>query len=248
ATHMTQKHVQKALDECERHLKRMEKDTVVASVIYYLKGQIFRDLKQNEAAETAYRESIRINPRHTNPYRGLARLLLQAGRMDEAITLNLELSKQRPDLAFAHADVAMMYEKNNQLDLAETHYQKALKIDPNHMAAANNLAFLYAEQNRNLNKALELARRAKEKLGNVPAIMDTLGWVFYKKSLYDSAAQEFESCVKRVPKNPIFHYHLGLTYHKLSQYKKAKKYLKEALRLQPDFKGAQEARSLMERL
>ena len=248
ATHMTQKHVQKALDECDGHLKRMEGDPVVTSVVYYLKGQIFTDLKQPEAAETAYRESIRINPRHTNPYRGLSRLLLKADRMDEAIILNIELIKQRPDLAFPHADVAIMYEKKKRFDQAEIHYQKALELDPNHIAAANNLAFRYAEQEKNLNKALALARRAKERLGNIPAIMDTLGWVFYKKTLYDSAAQEFEACVKRVPENPIFHFHLGLAYHKLSKYKKAKKYLMEALRLKPDFEGAREAREILERI
>ena len=61
--------------------------------------------------------------------------------------------------------------------------------------------------------------------------MDTLGWVYYKKGLFDSAAAEVESCIDLEPRNPIFHYHLGLAYHQLGKATKAKAALEKALEL-----------------
>lgn len=109
----------------------------------------------------------------------------------------------------------------------------------------NNLAYLYAQLDKNLNQALELARKAKEKMLNHPAIIDTLGWVYYKKKLYDSAVGEFKASLKLNPYNPIFHYHLGLAYHKQLKLKKADEAFKKALEIQDDFEGADEAKKIL---
>ena len=47
--------------------------------------------------------------------------------------------------------------------------------------AANNLAFLYADEGGNLDLALQLAQTAKQHLPNSAEVDDTLGWVYYKK-------------------------------------------------------------------
>ncbi len=109
----------------------------------------------------------------------------------------------------------------------------------------NNLAYLYAEQNKELNKALDLARQARERVGNLPAILDTLGWVYYKKELYDSALTEFKSCVEKEPNNPIFNYHLGLVQNKLQKYTEAEASLKKAIELQSDFQGSDDAKKIL---
>jgi tetratricopeptide (TPR) repeat protein len=93
-----------------------------------------------------------------------------------------------------------------------------------------------------------MARKAKELGGEIPAIMDTLGWIYYKKGVYDSAIEEFSSCVEKEPENPVFNYHLGLAYNKKWDYINAKKYLERALELEKDFKGADEARKILEQI
>jgi tetratricopeptide (TPR) repeat protein len=112
----------------------------------------------------------------------------------------------------------------------------------------NNLAYFLAERNMEMNKALDLARKARELGGENPAIMDTLGWIYYKKEIYDSAIQEFSNCVEKEPGNPIFNYHLGLAYNKKWDYINAKKYLEKALELDKEFKGADEARKILEQI
>ena len=54
-------------------------------------------------------------------------------------------------------------------------YEKVLSINPNFVPALNNLAYLDAERLNDLDKAYELARRARDLQGDDPAIADTLG-------------------------------------------------------------------------
>ncbi|HKK67097.1 MAG TPA: tetratricopeptide repeat protein, partial [Bacteroidales bacterium] len=165
-----------------------------------------------------------------------------SNRVDNAISQYKALIGQRPDIASPHDLLGTLYEKQGKYDLAESHYKKALDIDSAFIPAMNNLAYLYAQLDKELNKALDLARGAKKKMLNNPAIADTLGWVYYKKELYDSAIGEFESCVEQEPHNPIFHYHLGLAYNKKWKHKQAEIEFKKALEIQSDFKGADDAR------
>jgi len=158
------------------------------------------------------------------------------------------LIENRSDLPAPHDILGTIYEKQGKYDLAENHYKKALEINPEYISAMNNLAFFYAEQGKELNKALDLAGKAKEKANNAPAVMDTLGWVYYKKELYESAVREFQGCVEKIPGNPIFQYHMGLAYYKIGEYVKAETALKKALELKPDFQGADAAKKVLNQL
>ncbi len=47
------------------------------------------------------------------------------------------------------------------------------------------------------------------------------------------------------PNNAAYHYHLGVAYLKTEQTAKARRALEDALRLNPDFDGAADARKLL---
>ena len=63
--------------------------------------------------------------------------------------------------------LGMIYEKQKRYGKSEAHYRSALEVNPG-FAAANNLAFYPADQNKDIDEALRLARMAKEKLPNSP--------------------------------------------------------------------------------
>ncbi len=75
--------------------------------------------------------------------------------------------------------------------------------------------------------------------------MDTLGWVYYKKGLYDSAIAEFRSSLAKAAENPTVIFHLGLAYHKKGELEKARAELARALELNNSFDGADQARALL---
>jgi tetratricopeptide (TPR) repeat protein len=238
----------KALDICDTHLATQGKNPVVAGVVLNLKANLYLADNQVEKARENLEKSIRKNPAYVTPYLSLAKILTDRNQIDDAIQAYTTLIENRPDQAPAHTLAGTLYEQKGRYDLAQTHYEKALAIDPDHIPAINNLAYLYAEQNLHLDQALELARQARKQTGQVPAIMDTLGWVYYKKGLYDSAAMEFEDAARIDPSNPVFFYHLGLAYSKLGRSEDAKNALQKALALQTDFKGAETAVKMLETL
>jgi len=96
-----------------------------------------------------------------------------------------------------------------------------------------------------VDEALMLAQKAKEKLPQDPSVMDTLGWVYYKRGLYDSAIAEFVDSIEKLPNNASVHYHLGLAYYKKEDYESAREHLSQALKLDEAFDGAEMARKIL---
>ena len=141
-----------------------------------------------------------------------------------------------------------IYDIQKRFDLSEQHYRAALAINPEFAPAANNLAYLLVSQDKNIDEALNFARKAKEMLSDDPSVMDTLGFVYYKKGLYDSAIGEFEDSLEKLPDNPIVNYHLGMAYYQKGDKTRAKHQLEKALRLDKDFDGAEEAKSTLSTL
>ena len=114
--------------------------------------------------------------------------------------------------------------------------------------ASNNLAWIYATGGKNLDMALQLAQTAKSRLPDEPNVNDTLGWIYLKKDMIAQALPAFEQSVKRVPTNPEFQFHLGLAHAKAGHVQAAKDALLEALKLNPTFDGADEARRTLSTL
>jgi tetratricopeptide (TPR) repeat protein len=94
-------------------------------------------------------------------------------------------------------------------------------------------------------RSLNLAQQAKAKLPEDPSVMDTLGWVYYKRGLYDSAIAEFADSLEKLPNSASVHYHMGLAYAKKGDAASAKEHLKKALELDANFDGAGEARRVL---
>jgi Flp pilus assembly protein TadD len=128
---------------------------------------------------------------------------------------------------------------------AQLRYERAVQFDPNAAVAANNLAWMYAQNGGNLDAALQLAQAAKRQLPDTPEVDDTLGFIYYKKDLASLAVPLLQATVEKAPSNPEYHYHLGLAYQRIGDKAKASESLTRALALKPDFSGAQDARATL---
>ena len=165
--------------------------------------------------------------------------------MPEEIAEPEKLAQKQPNSVGPATAVAVLYEMQNNKEEARKRYERIIETHPRAAIAANNLAWAYAEKGENLDVALQLAQTAKSQLPDIPQVNDTLGWVYYRKGLPDLAIPPLELSVKKDPKNAQYHYHLGLAYLKAGKRDKARESLEAALKLQPDFQGADEARSAL---
>jgi Flp pilus assembly protein TadD len=131
---------------------------------------------------------------------------------------------------------------------AERWFQRALQINPRAAVAANNLAWLYAERGEKLETAVQLAQTAHAELPQNAEIKDTLGWAYYKKGLIAFAIRTLTDVVAMEPDNALFHYHLGMAHASNDEDARARAALQRALKLNPNFPGAADARQTLQKL
>jgi len=88
-------------------------------------------------------------------------------------------------------------------------YEKHLAANPGSSTVLNNLANLQADQLNNLDKGLELARKARELDPTSPAVADTLGWMLFRKNDARGALPLLQQAARAMPENPEVQFHLG---------------------------------------
>jgi Flp pilus assembly protein TadD len=127
---------------------------------------------------------------------------------------------------------------------AKKQYEDALSLNPNAGVAANNLASIYADTNERLDMALELAQTAVRQMPEVGAASDTLGWVHFKRNTPWLAVSPLRRAAQLEPNNPLYQYHLGLSYEKMGDKINARASLERALNL-GKFENEADARRLL---
>ena len=88
-------------------------------------------------------------------------------------------------------------------------YEKLLEIDENSVTALNFIAYTLADENRDLERALEYARRAVELEEGNPLLRDTLGWTQFRLGNMKEARRELDLSVELGGDNPVILEHLG---------------------------------------
>jgi Tfp pilus assembly protein PilF len=104
-----------------------------------------------------------------------------------------------------------------------------LRIDPKDASALNYLGYTYAEMGIHLDQALKLVQRALEIRPEDGYITDSLGWVYYKKQVYDKAVFYLEKAVELSNYETVIAAHLADAYLKTGQREKAVAMYKKAL-------------------
>lgn len=244
--HIAKEEYDLALKKCTDYLKRLEGEPSLQAIVYNLKGGIFLVQNKTDAAETAFNEAISANPNYLQPYFGLARLYLMNRKVDKAIAQYKTLLEKKPDQTSPHMMLGTLYTSIERPDLAEKAYREALQITPDFIPAANNLAYLLAEQERNLDEALQLGLKAKAQKPDDPFIKDTLGWIYYKMGLYAEALRELKESLQDLPDNASINYHIGMTYYKMLEFDKAQYHLSRALELNENFSNANNAKRILD--
>jgi tetratricopeptide (TPR) repeat protein len=170
------------------------------------------------------------------------------GDLNGAVQALQKARETLPDNIVVLSTLALVLDGAGRRPEAKLVYEATLKLDPNNAVALNNLAFLLAESNGDLDDALTKAQRAKQLLPNLYEISDTLGWIYLKKNLADQAIDVFKDLVVKQPNHSTYHYHLGMAYAQKGDKSKAVEQLKEALKYNPAKEEKDKIQQLITRL
>lgn len=231
----------------ERALARIESfEATGAGSLPGLKAQVYTALGRLPEAEAAARENFDRTPRGPNAVNLLVGILQEQDKVDEAIALlEEELGGSQRGLAL-HFELGKLYRLKGDYDRAVQHLERAHQLQPDWVPPMNDLAYTLADTNRDLDRAIELARTAKARAPESDAVADTLGYAYYKKGLYEPATFELRAAIElanaRGYQSADYQYHLGLALQAMGQDDEARRAFDEALRIDPGHDEASRAR------
>jgi tetratricopeptide (TPR) repeat protein len=127
--------------------------------IYHRTGLVNRDQNSLTQAESLYQQCLAYNPNHVDCHRGLAVLLTETGRVDQAFTLLKNWVGRSPQNAEARVELARLYEEYGDPRSAELALNDALAVDMGNWRAHAALGRL-RESSGQLAQALQNYERA----------------------------------------------------------------------------------------
>lgn len=227
-----------AIRRVSEHLQTVPNHSELHS--YY--GTVLTKAGQIDRAETAYLKAISLDDHNLGAYVGLGNLYRERGRSDEAILQYEAALAKDPRLNSARLLLALIYEQKNDYEKAQSLYSEILTRSPRFAPAANNLAFLILRQGGNTDVALSYAQIAREGLPNDPYVADTIGWIYYHKSVFKRATSLLQEASDKLPSNPTIQYHLGMALLKSGDKTNARKRLEGYLGLENRSPEAEKAK------
>ena len=153
-------------------------------------------------------------------------------RWDRAIEVLKEGLESNPRSEEIHFRLAVIYEKKKDLENSIKHIKIVLELDPENPDAQNFLGYSYADAGIHLDEAESLIRAALRAKPDSGYIVDSLGWLFYKKGQIDRAVEELERAAKIMPQDGTVAEHLGDAYLKQKRPADALRTYRRALTLE----------------
>ncbi len=229
--------------------------TDVLAALHYLKADVFIAQKNVAAAEGELTTAIEFDKNYLPAYTTFASILIGRNQIDEAIEQYKIVVEKKPS-ASVYTLAGMLEDARNNTTEAEKNYRRALQIAPDTPIAANNLAWLIASGEGNLDEALALAQTTILTYQNVPGYYDTLGWVYYKKELYLPAVEQLKKAVAldeiearktNSSVNPAYRLRLGMALASAGDKPSARRELETSLQNKQNLseKDRQDAKNLL---
>lgn len=219
------------LEEAIDQFETIEPDTryyptsaIHLAIIFYKLDDLEKGIAALESAMGVVSDDDKVQ---MIPY--LASFYKEKDMMDQALALvssGLEMKPDNPGLLYERG---VIYDRMGDTGAAMEQMAEVVRLDPDHADALNYIGYTYAEQGINLDEAERLIIKALNLKPNNGYIIDSLGWVYYQKGLFEEALVHLERAAELVPEDPIILEHLGDVYMKLEQPEKAIKIYERAL-------------------
>jgi len=164
----------------------------------------------------------------------LAEALVRADRAREAVDelrAALAASPRDPGLLYA---LGAAYDGAGERDAAIAEMRALLALQPDHFEALNFVGYALAEQGVRLDEAERLVRRALELRPRSGHVLDSLGWVLFRRGDASRAVEVLERADALAGPEPVILEHLGDAYRALARRADAARVYRRALGAVPE--------------
>ncbi len=158
-----------------------------------------------------------------------AQILRGANKHAEAYMLlqqNLRKMPNQPDLLY---ETAMAADMNGDHDMFEQMMRKLIQIKPDHAHAYNALGYSLLDRNERIPEAMELVVKALQLAPGDAAIMDSVGWGYYRSGNLDESIKMLRRAYAANP-DPEIAAHLGEVLWQRGDKEEAKRIWQDSLK------------------
>ncbi|HYG22125.1 MAG TPA: tetratricopeptide repeat protein [Verrucomicrobiae bacterium] len=233
---------EKQFAEAEEILKRLETLKPGDALVLFSRARLRLAQENSSAAENDLKQAIAADPSFFPSRDMLTALYLTTGRNAEALAFLEQSAAAFPRNFKVLLQTALLLDQGTNHAQAAAAYEKAIAVEPDSTLALNNLAYLYAEDLGNLERALELARRARQLAPEDPVVADTYGWVQFRRRDYAQALTPLLESAAKLTNNPHAQFHAGMASYMQGDEKNSPVFLKQALAMDQNVAGAEQAR------
>jgi tetratricopeptide (TPR) repeat protein len=210
-----------------------------------LLGELYLQQKDVGHASEAFGRASTLDPQAWLPHRNLAVAHSAANDPAQAIAEYEKAVQLAPAEPRPVVELTELYEKQGRIDAAIARYDALYRNSSSgvQQLAANNLAMLlatYRTDKASLDRARDLTSGFAT--SNDSSLLDTNGWVRFKRREYQDAVAVLQRAVERAPDAKVIRYHLGMAELQLGHRDRALSNLESALTGPGTFTGADEAR------
>jgi tetratricopeptide (TPR) repeat protein len=204
---------------------------------------LYKKLGNYAKAAEVIQGGIKAKDDHAPFYALYAAILDDQKEYQKAVGMLTEATKKLPDQAQLHFFLGNMQDHVGDRDGTIASMKKVLEIDHDHIQALNFLAYIYAETGRDLAEAEKMARRALDLQPDDGYILDTLGWVLFKRGQYKESVRALEAAYKIQPNEAVIAEHLGDAYYQVQMPEKAKRLYQRAAEQEVNVSALEKIRS-----
>jgi tetratricopeptide (TPR) repeat protein len=211
---------------------------------YYLSAQIMSAwvLKEEGREDEALALAQQVAAQGERGRRALADMYRSLDQYAEAEALYSELIANGAEEWRLYYYRAAVRERLDRWPEAEADLQHALTLSPEQPEVLNFLGYTWADRGERIPEALSMLQRAVDQRSSSAAIIDSLGWAYYRLGEYDKALEHLERAVELMPADATLNDHLGDVYWRLERYTEARFQWRRALSAEPDDAAAIEAK------
>lgn len=174
-----------------RKMEKVAQDPPASSTLLEIAGRLYAGRGLYSDAIRALKHTVDMDPKRTTAARILAQLQANTGDFHGATQAAMKAGVDSQSLLSAYQE-----QDSGDWKRAAATYERALRAGDETGVAANNVAWLYAEHNVQLDRALLLARTAAHATPNNPAVLDTWGFVHLQRREYSDAVKLFETAAR----------------------------------------------------
>ena len=190
------------------------------------------------AAESAFKESLKLDGGAAAPYMGLAQVALRRGEKEVAETHIKKALALAPNTASIQTTWGTYLYSQREIPAAEAALRKAISLDPKIMEAHLHLGDLYFVAFKKIDEAIKEYQTAVSLEPEHAGARYALGLAQLTKGEVARGEGELLKASKLAAGNPLPHQALGRLYQWQKQYDKALAAFDTALKLFPGFPAA----------